>query len=365
MGQSRQNLFAVLQLDVSADEKQIKDAYRKLAKKYHPDLNPNDPRANDNFKDIAHAYWILSDPGRRRAYLQANPSLRPSRKQSADFKDVFASAKSGTTTKSPPKNGKDILVRLYVTLEELYRGTTRKVKLRRRESCESCRGTGIYGGAQGGICPACRGTGEVPDLVGSSDNGSAGTIPCRKCGGSGFQAMKACPECSGSGNRSREITISVGVPPGTAENETIVVKGQGHQAKFGGSPGDLRVVICQKDHPYLERRHDDLIYYCSITFTQWLEGCELQIPSLNGSLALKIKPKSTPEGALKIHGRGMPGANGKHGDLIVKYSLSVPDKLSVKQKLLLKTLESTRGFAPRLDEHGWCPRKPQPEDPAK
>ncbi len=363
MGQLQANLFAVLGIDINADEKQIKDAYRKLAKQYHPDLNPDDPRADENFKDIAHAYWILSDPGRRRAYLQANPSLRSSRQRPADFKDVFASAKSGNKAKSPTKNGKDILVRLYVTLEEISKGTTKKVKLRRRESCDSCRGTGIYGGAQGGICPACRGTGEVPDLVGSP-GGSTGTLSCRKCGGSGFQAMKACPECSGSGSRSREITISVGVPPGTAENETILVKGQGHQAKFGGSPGDLRVIICQKDHPYLERRRQDLIYTCSITFTQWLEGCELQIPSLNGPLSLKIKPRGTPEGVLKIHGRGLPKADGSWGDLIVKYSLCVPEKLSVKQKLLLKTLESTRGFAPHLDEHGWCPRKAEVNEKA-
>jgi molecular chaperone DnaJ len=350
------NLFAVMGLQCGADERQIRNAYRRLAKKLHPDLNPGNPRAGERFKEIAQAYWVLSDPHRRKAYLDANPDVRKEAFESWDADIAGESNLADMAARTKPEAGKDILVRLHLTLEELAAGVMKKVKIRRRQNCVACEGTGIAGAAKSAICPVCRGTGEVPDFIGVGKGDNGGSMPCRKCGGTGVKALSACSVCSGRGQLLEDISINVGVPPGSADREKVVVKDQGHEGYLGGKSGDLRVIIRQKEHPYFVRRGDDLNYYCTVTLSQWLEGCELHVPSLDGPIALKIKSGATPEGALKVRGRGMPQKDGGRGDIIVKYSLSVPEKLSKKQLSLLKRLEETGGFSSRLDERGWCPR---------
>ena len=345
------NLFSMLGLKFGSDEHRVRGAYRRMAKKYHPDLNPDNPQAGERFKEIAYAYWILSDPQRKKAYLDANPFLHE------DFFRGSAEevAKTPRTAKVKRQDGKDILVRMYLTLEELAEGVMKKVKIRRRQSCTACEGTGIAGGAKSGICPVCRGSGHVPDFIGSG--GDKDTISCRKCGGTGMRALEACSTCEGRGQNIYDVFITVGIPPGSGDQEKIVVRGQGHEGHPGTKPGNLRVVIKQKDHPYFERHGDDLDYCCSLTFLQWLEGVQLRVPSLNGRpIALKIEPCATPEGALKVRGRGMPRKKSGRGDLVVKYGLCVPGNLDKKQKNLLKRLEATDGFTPELDEQGWCRR---------
>ena len=351
MSAPEKNLFAVLGLDGGAEERQIRGAYRRLAKKLHPDLNPNNPLAGEQFKEVAHAYWVLSDPIRKQVYLEANPHL---------YKEVFktrgddAPFGAGSAVQAPkdvPEAGKDILVRLRLSLEELAEGAIKKVKIRRWQRCLVCEGTGIAGGARSEICPGCRGKGEVPDFI------SGGSMPCRKCGGTGVRALSACSSCAGRGQVLEDVSITVGVPPGSDDQEKIVVKGHGHEGYLGGKSGDLRVIIKQKDHPYLARRGSDLYYHCTITLSQWLNGCELQVPTLNSPVALRIAANAVPEGALKIRGRGIPRKDGGRGDLIVKYSLCTPKKLSRKQLSLLKRLEMSDGFSPRLDEQGFSRRE--------
>ncbi len=358
------NLYSVLGIGYNVDERQVREAYRRLAKKFHPDLNPGNPKAGERFKEIAHAYWVLSDPQRRKAYLNANPFIREERYKARQDSTPFETDQTRDTSQTEPSEGKNILVRLYLTLEELADGVMKKVKIRRRQSCPDCDGTGVEGGAKGGVCPVCRGSGEVPDFLAGDQKGSNGSIPCRKCGGTGIQPLKACRVCEGRGHDLRDISITVGIPPGSQDQGKVVVKGQGHEGLFGGKSGDLRVIILQKEHPYFLRQGDDLIYQSAITFTQWLEGCEMKVPTLNGPISLRINPGGMPEGTLKVRGRGMP-KNGKgRGDLIVKYHLCKPNKLNRKQLTLLKRLEATDGFSLPLDEQGWCCRdlKNHPKD---
>lgn len=354
---SNMDLFAVLGVGYDVDKQKIREAYRKLAKKYHPDVNPENPRAGDRFKEVAHAYWVLSDPQRREGYLAAHPHLRSKRARSK------GSGAASETGEAVPQEGKDILVRLYLTLEELAEGAMKKVKIRRRQSCPDCEGTGISGGASGGMCPVCKGAGNVPDFLGRGRTKGGGTISCRKCGGSGLKPMAACHGCNGRGHDLRDVSITVGVAPGLADHEKIVVKGQGHEGFMGGKSGDLRVIIIQKDHPYFSRIKHDLYYHCNISLTQWLEGCELKVPSLNGAISLALERGCTPEGVLKVRGRGMPIQAGGRGDLIVKYSLATPGSLSKKHLSMLKRLEATDGFSPQLDSKGYSRRKL--EDTAK
>ena len=352
------NLFAVLGLDESAGERQFKEAYRRLAKKFHPDVNHSDPDAAERFKEIAHAYWILSDPRRRKAYLAANPHFSVGQAGKRRKSDAPQTESRDPSAKEPhSRNGKDIVIKLYLTLEELAEGVMKKVKLRRRISCSDCEGTGIAGGAKGGLCPSCKGTGKVPDFI----NGSDALISCRKCGGTGIQPMKACSSCEGLGQNLNDVMITVGIPPGSSDQDRVIVKSQGHEGHPGGEAGDLQVIIKQKEHPYFTRQGDDLIYHCTISLTQWLEGCELRVPSLKNPIALKIESGKKSSGTLKVRGRGMPKNGGGCGDLVVKYALSRPQKISKKQRSILKRLEATDGFSPRLDARGWCTRELEEE----
>lgn len=355
------DLFALLGLDCSAGDRQIREAYRRLAKKLHPDVNPGNPTAGEQFKEIAHAYWILSDSQRKKAYLDANSWSRSNSTEGKPRHNEPRQSPQSESVDSETQAGKDITIRLHLTLEELSEGVVKKVKIHRRQGCASCEGTGIAGGVKGGLCPACRGGGVVPDFIRANGNGDNGTIPCRKCGGTGVQPMQACSVCEGRGHNLDEVFISVGIPPGSSEKNKVLVKGQGHDGHRGGKAGDLRVIIDQKEHPYLTRHGDDLVYQSHITLTQWLQGCELPVPSLKKSVILKIEPGGLPSGTLKIRGRGMPREGGGFGDLIVKYDLRRPRELNKKQLQLLKRLEATGGFCPNLDSKGWCARKPESE----
>ncbi len=352
------DLFTILGIDSGVDKRQIREAYRKLAKKFHPDLNPDNPRASDRFKEVAHAYWVLSDPQRRKAYLELHPYLRSKKRTQRDFKSDTGKP-TPEARPAKPQEGRDILVRLYLTLEELAEGAMKRVKIRRRQLCTDCEGTGIFGGAIEGVCSVCKGTGTVPDFINRGKSKGDGNISCRKCGGSGLKPMTACHICEGRGHGLKDVTITVGIPPGAGDQEKIVVKGQGHEGFLGGKSGDLRVIVIQKEHAYLIRMKNDLDYHCFISLTQWLEGCVLKVPSLNGAISLTLKPGCTPEGVLKVRGRGMPVKGGGRGDMIVKYSLATPDKLSRKHLSILKRLEATDGFSPQLDSKGWCRRKDQ------
>ncbi len=354
------NLYEILEINHDASGRQIKDAYRRLAKKYHPDVNPDNSHAAEQFKEVAHAYWILSDAERRKTYTYTIIHTKRDTAKKSRVKKTYKEAKPKPPPEAPKarsKEGEDIVVRMFLSLEELAAGVTAKVKYQRNQICKLCEGTGIAGGAEGTLCSACRGSGEVPDLINADARRNGKTMPCRKCGGSGLQPMRACSNCEGRGRTLQDVTIKVGIPPGTSSKDKIVVKGQGHEGVVGGNTGDLRVVINQKPHRYFERHGADLTYHCNITFTQWLEGCDLIAPTLNNSVSLTIEPNSMPEGILKVHGKGMLRKNGEFGDLIVKYSLCVPSELNRKQKSLLKRLEATEGFSLDLDEGGFKLRK--------
>ncbi|MCX6640931.1 MAG: J domain-containing protein [bacterium] len=341
------NLFEVLGLAWGASDAQIREAYRRLAKQLHPDLNPNDHQAEEQFKDVAEAYWVLSDPERRKDYLFDHPHRAA---------EKHTSTTSGTTpsTSASSHNAKrtepsDIHIRLFLMLEEIDAGAVKKIKIKRRVNCSSCGATGFAGGLAGGRCSACQGSGLVPDLT--RKGGSR--ISCRTCSGTGIQPQSACSVCFGKGQVQDDQIIAVGIPAGAREDNELLIKGGGHQNKADGASGDLIVTVKTKDHPYLQRRGSDLIYHCSITLSQWISGCELKIPSLSGQVALKIPAQSKPVGNLRIRQRGLPKEHDGRGDLFVSYELSAPASLTRKQAALLQRLEETPGFGVDLDSDGY------------
>jgi molecular chaperone DnaJ len=339
--------YSTLGLPPDADEGQIRKAYRRLAREHHPDVNPDDPSAAERFKEISAAYRLLADPDQRQAYLCRHDPT-------PDFKTVWQEAASRPAPAPAPKEstetvaspGQDVQVRLFVTLEDLVSGVSRKIRVKRRAACPTCTGRGSVGSS----CPSCRGSGRVPDLLAA---GSGRLILCRKCSGTGSQNPSACGVCAGTGHLTSESAITVGVPPGAEDQSLIVIKGQGHEGLPGRPAGDLKVTVCVKNHAYLIRQGTDLIYRCRISLCQWLSGLEVRAPSLEGCLSLKIEPGSKSEGTLRVRSRGLPDAGGSRGDLLVQYKLALPSTLNRKQAALLKKLEETPGFNPPRDEEGF------------
>jgi molecular chaperone DnaJ len=343
------NLYGVLGLSWGADEQEIKSAYRQLAKSLHPDHHPDDPDASDRFKEIVAAYWVLSDPARRVAYLRDH-----------GFESILQNAacrQSAQLRSDIPREGQDIIVRLDLSLEEIASGVVKKVKVRRQCNCTACGGTGFEGGRPEGACAACHGSGSVPDLLRSRRGVKDATLRCRRCHGSGRVQMNSCSSCQGRRRIIHNHEVSIGISAGAEDRHRMVIKSLGHEGIAGGDPGDIKVVIQQKPHPYFERRGSDLVYTCPITVSQWMEGADLHLPSLNGDVRLKITPGLKPEGILKVPSRGLPGADGTSGDLLVQYRLFIPQKLSRRQLTILKRLEEMPGFSPALDARGFFPRE--------
>jgi molecular chaperone DnaJ len=339
-----EDLYAVLGLVRGADERQIKEAYRRLAKSFHPDVNRGDAHAAERFKQIAAAYRILSDPQLRAEYASRRFGNSPS-----TFAEHLRRTQTESTVGKPspeavPRPASNITIKLHLTLEELAQGVTRKLRFTRRIRCPICAGIGVQM-ADEGICEACRGSGKVPDLTAIKGR-SQSWIPCRRCGGTGRRVKNPCANCRGRGQVEEDSAVNVTVPPGADQGSSIIIKEQGHEDRPGKKNGDVCVVIVTKEHPHLRRNGADLIHRCRLTLTQWLEGATLQVPALEETIALRLAPGLKSEGCLKVRGRGMPRADGSRGDLLVEYRLCVPRKLNKKQQALLKRLEATPGFQP-------------------
>jgi molecular chaperone DnaJ len=345
------NLYQVLELSWRSPESKVRESYRRLAKSLHPDLHPNNPQATEQFKEVAHAYWVLSDPERRKNYLLDHPRFDPpptSRKTSAQ--PGFTSPRQKTNVKPDQA---DLHIRIHLTLEEYAVGIIKSIRIDRWEGCPACEGTGIAGGVKSVICTVCNGEGSVPNLTGIG----LAMIPCRRCEGTGLQSLSACSMCIGKGRVIIPQTIEVKIPAGHPENEAIILKNQGQLDTMDCDRGDLKVSINLKDHHYFERQGKDLKYYCRISLLQWVEGCELKAPTLDGPVVLKIPPLSKPSGILKVRGRGLPQKAADPGNLFVHYTLHLPDGLTKKQFNLLRKLHETPGFAPQTDDQGFFPRK--------
>ncbi len=342
-----EDLYAVLGLTQGADDHQIKEAYRRLAKSFHPDVNRSDANAAERFKVIAAAYRILTDPRLREKY-----SPRRHGSFESAFADRLRRTQERDAVQNPPPHpnsspASHITIKLHLTLEELAKGVTRKIKFKRRVHCPICSGIGMVR-EDNGACDACRGTGKVPDLTAASGR-SPSLIACRRCGGTGKRGKVLCFNCLGQRQIEVDSVVNVAVPPGADSEMSILIKGQGHEDDLNKTSGDIRVILVEKDHPHLKRSGADLVHSCRLTLTQWLEGTILRVPSLEETISLKLAPGLKPEGCLKVRGRGMPRADGSRGDLLVKYRLCVPRKLNRKQQSLLKRLEATQGFHPEME----------------
>jgi molecular chaperone DnaJ len=352
---AKRDYYEVLGVPRNADSRQIKKAYRQLALKYHPDRNKEKPEAEEKFKEAAEAYAVLIDPEKRARYDRFGHEGVSGRGQPfsgfdfssdifADFQDIFGDLFGfgdmfGTRRRTKPRTrartGDDLRYLLEISLEEAASGVKRTIKLRRRDTCKQCDGTGAEPGSAVKNCPACGGLGEVTFSRGFLHVRQ----PCNSCAGMGRIPEKTCSECGGRLLLESEREITINIPAGVDNGQRLRVAGEGEGGIFGGPPGDLYVDIRVSEHPIFQRDREHLVIQLPISISTAALGGEVAVPSLHGEEKLKI-PAGTQSGShFRLRGAGMPSVNGgRRGDLFVVVSVKVPTKLTKEQRRLFEQL---------------------------
>jgi molecular chaperone DnaJ len=346
---------------------QIKEAYRRLAKKYHPDTNRGDPQAEERFKRLSEAYHILSDPDKRLIYHRKEAVRQKSKakraatssQQSTGFADIFKEVfKKGfgnfaeRKQEQEPRMGANIKVSIELDDLELAAGAQKPVTLKRERLCETCTGTGVKPGHKPVNCPICLGIGEVPQVR----DGVTQFTTCTNCKGKGTIVRERCMDCGGRGIKKARSTITIDVPAGTQPGAKIRLRGQGHVG-FGGAPnGDLLVDIVAKENEYFHARGHDLIYDYPLTVREMFLGGEIEVPTRDGKVKLNLTA-GIPQGKiLRVQGKGLPKKEGGRGDLLVRIQYHIPDKISVRARELLDELSEMPRWSPKRDRKGYVPR---------
>lgn len=344
---AKRDYYVILGVERSASVDDIKSAYRQLAKKNHPDLNPGDADAERRFKEAAEAYEVLSDPAKRQRYDRYGHTgvdgVHDFQNASADdimsaFSEIFGGGLFGELFRQRPRGprrGQDILAKLEITLEEAVRGASKPVEIRRTELCDDCRGSGARRGTTPAVCIYCGGSGQVVHSRGFFQVASA----CPSCNGQGSRITDPCPSCRGAGKISVPTAISVNIPPGVDTGMWLQVRREGETGDPGAERGDLRIQIQVKPHPFFERQNHELITQVPISFPQAALGAEIQVPTLDGAERITISA-GTQSGAIhRIRGRGVPDIKGRgRGDLLVELIVEIPQKLAPRQEELIREL---------------------------
>ena len=337
----------------SATDAEIKSAYRKLAMQYHPDRNPNNPDAEEKFKECSEAYAILADQEKRARYDRFGHAGVGTAAGAAgfdptifqDFSDIFGDFfgfgdlfGGGGRRRSRAQRGADLREDLTLEFEEAAFGTETQVNVRRHEPCEDCRGSGAAPGKAPVSCRTCGGRGQVRYQQGFFSIART----CTTCQGTGQVITDPCPKCKGEGRVLRQRTVEAKVPAGVEDGTRIRYAGLGEAGYFGGPPGDLYVVLHVKEHPFFEREGNDLHCVIPISFSQAALGTEIKVPTLDGDHILKI-PDGTQSGtSFRIKNKGIPVLNGHgKGDLFVEIRVQTPTKLTKRQRELLQELDGT------------------------
>lgn len=345
---SKRDYYEVLGVDRNASDQEVKKAYRKLAMKYHPDRNPDDADADSKFKEATEAYDVLMDKDKRAAYDQfghagVDQSMGGGGFQGGNFSDIFGDVfgdifgGGGGGRRGGPQRGSDLRYTLEITLEEAVRGTTTEIRVPSLQHCNTCDGSGAKPGSSPVTCGTCSGSGQVRMQQGFFQVQQT----CPKCRGRGKTISDPCIDCRGQGLVEKTKTLSVKVPPGVDTGDRIRLSGEGEAGPAGGPPGDLFVQMAVKEHPLFQRDGRHLFCEIPINFVDAALGGELEVPTLDGKVKLKI-PAETQTGKLfRLRGKGVqPVRGGPVGDLMCRAVVETPVNLSSKQKQLLEEFRS-------------------------
>ncbi len=371
MADQKRDYYEVLGVAKSASEDELKKAYRKLAKQYHPDVNPGNAEAEAKFKEINEAYEVLSDKDKRAKYDQfghagVDPNFGGGGFGGFDMGDIdlgdifgsfFGGGFGGSRRADPnaPQRGSSLRASITISFAEAMAGCAKELSLTRLESCDTCRGTGCAQGTTAEVCRKCRGTGKIRVQRGMGGFAFATEAACPDCRGAGKIIHQPCPDCRGAGQLRRQRKIKVRVPAGIDHGQTISMRGQGNGGLNGGPAGDLLVVVAVTPDPRFERDGSDLYTVHTVSFTQATLGSEIQIEGIDGAIKYSLPAGTQPGSRITLRGKGAPSVSGRgRGDLIVTIQVQVPTNLTGQQKDALLAYAEAMGEG---DSHAPTPVK--------
>lgn len=377
---TKQDYYEVLGVPRRASLKDIRTAFRKLARKYHPDLNPGDKAAEEKFKQIQEAYDVLSDSKKRQTYDQYGfysenlpPGGYPGGPSASDsgvnfdfggfdfgggtgtagggssFRDLFSQffgGRSGHAGEPEHEPGGDLEYQIEIDFWDAVRGAVKKISITRMDACETCHGTGAVGSPQ--TCPTCHGTGSIQQAAGKMRF----NVPCTRCGGTG-KLRTACRTCGGEGRVRRTETIDVRIPAGVANGGRVRVPGKGNSGTMGAPPGDLYLRVVVRPHPFFERRGNDLYIQVPVTVAEATLGAKIEVPTMDGRALVRIPPGTNSGKTLRLREKGVPNVrDGARGDQYVEIQVVVPQPTDERVRTLMKDLEKVAHEDPRKDLFG-------------
>ena len=357
----KRDYYEVLGVSKSATDDEIKKAYRKLAKQYHPDLNPDNKEAEAKFKEVSEAYEVLSDSEKKQKYDRfGHAGVDPNYGAGAgygaggfggfdgvDLGDIFDSFfggggfGGGASRRNAPQRGDSIKASAILSFEEAAFGCTKQIEVDRIEKCEDCGGTGAEKGSTAETCPVCHGTGSVKTAQRTPLGMFSSTSPCQNCHGTGKVIKNPCKTCRGQGLVRRHRKIEVKIPEGIDDGQPLSLRGQGNAGLNGGPAGDLYVIISIRPHPIFKRQGPDVICDIPISYVDAVLGAEIEVMTIDGKVKYTI-PEGTQNGTVfRLRGKGIKRSDGRgRGDHYVTVNIEVPKNLSHKQKELLRAYDA-------------------------
>lgn len=370
----KRDYYEVLGVDRGAAADEIKKAYRKLAIKFHPDKNPEDPTAEDKFKEAAEAYSILSDDNKRARYDQYGHagvgnggagagaggfggggfSMDDIFSQFGDifgggespFGDIFGRGGGGGGRRV--RRGSDLRIKLKLNLEEVANGVEKKIKVKRHVSCNTCGGNGAKNGTSLTTCTGCNGTGQVRKVVSTMLGQMVSTSTCPQCNGDGKIISERCDTCAGEGRLLQDDLITLNIPGGVAEGMQLSMSGKGNVPSRGGVAGDLLIVIEEEEDPNLKRDGNNIVFDMHMSFVDAALGTSTEIPTIDGKARITIEPGTQAGKILRLKGKGIKDLNGYgKGDQLVHVSVWTPQQLSSDERETLESLRNSPNFQPK------------------
>lgn len=365
---ARRDYYEVLGVERAATQDDIKKAYRKKAFEHHPDRNPGNKEAEERFKEATEAYEVLHDEEKRRNYdrfghsgmdggfggggaggaqgFDLSDALRAFMRDFGSFDDLFGGG--GGDMGQRARQGQNLQIRLKLTLEEILKGTSKKIRLKRLVTCSTCSGSGAKAGSKPTTCPECRGSGQVRRVQRSILGQFMSVTTCPRCRGLGEIVSDPCPTCKGEGRVEATETISVDIPAGVQEGNYIPIPGKGHVGPRGGPAGDLIIVIEETPHPVFERHGDDVVCEVPVHFTTLALGGKIDVPTINGTARLEIPQGTQTHRIFRLRGQGLPRVHSsRRGDELVRVVVWTPKKLSSEEKTLLEKMAQIESPPPK------------------